>query len=117
MINIREQIGSDEFKGTLQIQARRPVFNSSYSSPLINFQDQNLHFRYVEFEPLVYNANNMESNLVAILAYYAYVILGYDYDSFSSSGGTPYFGQAQNILNMSHNARDLVWSFFEIIGN
>lgn len=67
MINIREQIGSDEFKGTLQIQARRPVFNSSYSSPLINFQDQNLHFRYVEFEPLVYNANNMESNLVAIL--------------------------------------------------
>lgn len=117
MINIREQIGSDEFKGTLQIQARRPVFNSSYSSPLINFQDQNLHFRYVEFEPLVYNANNMESNLVAILAYYAYVILGYDYDSFSSSGGTPYFRQAQNIVNMSQNARESGWKSFESTRN
>lgn len=117
LINIREVIGSDEFKGTIQVQARRPVYNSSYNSPLVNYLDQNLHFRYVEFEPLVYNPNTMESNLVAILAYYAYVILGYDYDSFSANGGTPYFQQAQNIVNMSQNARESGWKSFESTRN
>lgn len=117
LINIREVIGSDEFKGTIQVQARRPVYNSSYNSPLVNYLDQNMHFRYVEFEPLVYNPNNMESNLVAILAYYAYVILGYDYDSYGASGGTPYFQQAQNIVNMSQNARESGWKSFESTRN
>ncbi|GAO30912.1 DUF4835 family protein [Geofilum rubicundum] len=117
LINIREVIGSDEFKGTIQVQARRPVYNSSYNSPLVNYLDQNLHFRYVEFEPLIYNPNTMESNLVAILAYYAYVILGYDYDSYSANGGTPYFQQAQNIVNMSQNARESGWKSFESTRN
>jgi hypothetical protein len=117
LINIREVIGSDEFKGTIQVQARRPVFNSSYNSPLVNYLDQNLHFKYVEFEPLIYNPNTMESNLVAILAYYAYVILGYDYDSFSDKGGTPYFQQAQNIVNISQNARESGWKSFESMRN
>lgn len=117
LINIREVIGSDEFKGTIQVQARRPVYNSSYNSPLVNYLDQNMHFRYIEFEPLVYNSNNLESNLVAILAYYAYVIIGYDYDSFSPNGGTPYFQQAQNIVNMSQNARESGWKSFESTRN
>ena len=66
LINIREMPSIDEFKGSLQIQARRPVHNSSYNSQLINFMDQNLSFKYVEFEPFVYNESSMESNLVEI---------------------------------------------------
>lgn len=116
-INIREVIGSDEYKGTIQIQARRPVYNSSYNSQLINFQDQNLHFRYVEFDQLIFNPANIESNLVAILAYYAYVIIGYDYDTFSSRGGTPYFQRAEQIVSVSQNAREAGWRSFESTRN
>lgn len=117
LINIREQIGSDEFKGTMQIQARRPVYNSSYSTTIFNYLDQSLHFRYIEFEPLIYNPANIESNLIGMLAYYAYVILGYDYDSFSQRGGTPYFQKAEQIVNMSQNARESGWRSFESTRN
>ena len=117
LINIREQIGSDEFKGTMQIQARRPVYNSSYNTTLFNYLDQTLHFRYIEFEPLIYNPSNIESNLVALLAYYANVILGYDYDSFSQRGGTPYFQKAEQIVNMMQNARESGWRSFESTRN
>lgn len=117
LINIREQIGSDEFKGTMQIQARRPVYNSSYNTTLFNYLDQTLHFRYIEFEPLIYNPSNIESNLVALLAYYANVIMGYDYDSFSQRGGTPYFQKAEQIVNMMQNARESGWRSFESTRN
>lgn len=117
LINIREMIGSDEFKGTMQIQSRRPVYNSSYSTTIINYLDQNLSFRYVEFEPLIYNPANIESNLVGMLAYYAYVILGYDYDSFSQRGGTPYFQKAEQIVNVMQNARETGWRSFESTRN
>ncbi len=117
LINIREMIGSDEFKGTMQIQSRRPVYNSSYSTTIINYLDQNLSFRYVEFEPLIYNPANIESNLVGMLAYYAYIILGYDYDSFSQRGGTPYFQKAEQIVNVMQNAREAGWRSFESTRN
>jgi hypothetical protein len=113
LINIREQIGSDEFKGTMQIQTRRPVYNSSYNTTMLNIQDENVSFRYIEFQPLVYNPNSIESNLVAILSYYAFIILGYDYDSFSLRGGTPYFQRAQNIVNMAQSSREGGWSSFD----
>lgn len=117
LINIREMIGSDEFKGTMQIQSRRPVYNSSYSTTIINYLDQNLSFRYVEFEPLIYNPANIESNLVGMLAYYAYIILGYDYDSFSQRGGTPYFQKAEQIVSVMQNAREAGWRSFESTRN
>jgi len=117
LINIREMVGSDEFKGTIQIQARRPVFNSSYSTTTFNYLDQTLSFRYVEFEPLVLNLTNIESNLVAILSYYAYVILAYDYDSFSPRGGTPYFQKAEEIVNLMQNSRESGWRSFESTRN
>jgi len=113
MINIREMIGSDEFKGTMQIQARRPVYNSSYNTMLLNLQDDNITFRYVEFQPLIYNPNSIESNLIAILSYYAFIILGYDYDTFSLRGGTAYFQKAQNIVNMAQSSRESGWSSFD----
>ncbi|HLW08117.1 MAG TPA: DUF4835 family protein [Marinilabiliaceae bacterium] len=113
LINIREMPSIDEFKGTFQIQSRRPVHNSSYNSQLINFMDQNLSFKYVEFEPFVYNESNIESNLVAILSYYAYIILGYDYDSFSLRGGTPYFQKAEHIVSMMQNSKESGWRSFD----
>lgn len=113
LINIREMPSIDEFKGTFQIQARRPVHNSSYNSQLINFMDQNLSFKYVEFEPFVYNESNMESNLVAMLSYYAYIILGYDYDSFSPRGGTSYFQKAEHIVSMMQNSKESGWRSFD----
>ncbi len=117
LINIREMIGSDEFKGTIQIQARRPVFNSSYTTTIFNYLDQNLSFRYIEFEQLVFNPTNIESNLIGILAYYSYVILGYDYDSFSQRGGTPYFQKAEQIVSVMQNSRETGWRSFESTRN
>lgn len=113
LINIKSMPSIDEFKGTIQIQARRPIYGSSYSSQLINHLDQNLNFNYVEFEPLIYNEVNIESNLIAILSYYAYMILGYDYDTFSPRGGTPFFQKAEKIVNKMQEKRVKGWESFE----
>nr|WP_321451164.1 DUF4835 family protein [uncultured Carboxylicivirga sp.] len=113
MINITEMISVDEFKGSIQIQARRPVFNSSYYTVLFNHQDGDVHFKYVEFEPLIYNPNSFDSNLVGILAYYANIILGMDYDSFSPNGGTEYFQKAEQIVNQAQGSSYLGWKSFD----
>ncbi|MBS2211097.1 DUF4835 family protein [Carboxylicivirga mesophila] len=113
MINVAEMISIDEFKGSFQIQARRPVYNSNYYTVLFNHQDQDFHFKYVEFEPLIYNPNNFESNLIAVLAFYANVVLGLDYDSYSNNGGTPYFQEAERIVNRAQGAREAGWKSFE----
>lgn len=113
LINIKEVISADEFKATLQIQARRPIYNSSYSSVLLNYLDQDFRFRYVEFESLIYNPNSVESDLVAVLAYYANVILALDYDSFSKNGGSKYWEQAEKIVSMSQNSTSKGWKSFE----
>ena len=114
MINISEMVGSDEFKATIQIQSRRPVYNSSYNTTMFNYQE-NINFRYVEYQPLIYNPNSVESNLVAVLSYYAFVILGYDYDTFGSRGGQQYFQKAQDIVNMAQSSsnRETGWSSFD----
>ncbi|WP_262493088.1 type IX secretion system protein PorD [Marinilabilia salmonicolor] len=95
---IDEVIGVDQFRGSMQIQARRPVYNSAYSTTTLNLKDDNVDFRYGEYEQLVYNKNNIESNLVALLAYYANIVLGYDYDTFSPEGGTTWFEEAERIV-------------------
>lgn len=113
LLNIKEMSGSDVFKGTIQIQARRPVFNSSYSTTIFNYLDQSLNFTYAEYDQLIFNPTNIESNLVGMLAYYAYVILGYDYDTFSPKGGTPYFQKAEQIVNIMQKATESGWRSFE----
>jgi len=113
MINIAEVISIDEFKGSFQIQARRPVYNSNYYTVLFNHQDQDFHFKYVEFEPLIYNPNNFDSNLVAMLAYYANIVLGLDYDSYKNNGGTAFFREAEQIVNRAQSAREAGWKSFE----
>jgi hypothetical protein len=109
MFNITEQLSADEFKGTLTIQATRPVFNTNYKTTTLNFIDSDIHFRYVEFSPLEFDLNSHLSNLTSILAYYAYYILGLDYDTFSLLGGTPYFNNAERIVLNAQNAPETGW--------
>ncbi len=117
MINIKEIRSIDDFAGSIQVQLRRPVYNSAYSTVLFNYLDQDFEFRYVEFEPLIYNPNSFESNLVGVLAYYAYVILGFDYDSFSKMGGTKYMERAEQIVNQAQNSAKKGWRSFESTRN
>lgn len=99
--------------GELQIQSSRPVYNSSYSTTLINFKDSKIEFTYQENEPLIYSENNMESNLTAILNFYAYLILAIDFDSFSLYGGDPYYEKAQNVVQMAQSSGENGWKAFE----
>ncbi len=109
MFNITEQISADEFKGTLSIQASRPVFNTNYTTTILNFIDNDVHFKYVEFSPLEFDVNSNMSNLTSILGFYAYYILGLDYDTFSLEGGTPYFSNAERIVMNAQNAAEAGW--------
>ncbi|WP_075603059.1 type IX secretion system protein PorD [Saccharicrinis aurantiacus] len=113
LINIKQIISVDEFSGTFQVQLRRPVYNSSYSTMLLNYIDQDFAFKYTEYEPLIYNPNTFESNLVATLAYYAYIIIGFDYDSFSKEGGSKYISMAEQIVSIAQNAPQKGWKSFE----
>lgn len=113
LINLTEQLSADEFRGTVQIQLRRPVFNTTYNSTMLNFVDNNFQFRYVEFQPLEFDPNSYRSSLVSVLAYYAYVILGFDYDSFSSLGGTEFFQIAEKIVTNAQNAADPGWKPYD----
>ncbi len=100
LINLTEQISTDQYKGTLQVQAIRPVYNTNYNSVVLNFKDNEIVFNYVEFQSLDFNENSFTSNLTSLIAYYIYVILGFDYDSFSLMGGTPYFRKPKKLFRM-----------------
>ena len=113
LITITEQFSADEFKGTIQVQLRRPVFNSTYNSTVLNFMDNNFQFRYVEFSPLEFDPNSYRSSLVSVLAYYAYIFLGFDYDSFSPLGGTQFFQIAEKIVNNAQNASEPGWKPYD----
>jgi hypothetical protein len=113
LININDQISADEFNGTIQIQLRRPVFNTSYNTTMLNFIDNSFRFRYVEFQPLEFDPSTHRSSLVSVLAYYAYIILGFDYDSFSSRGGTDYFRMAEKIVTNAQNAPESGWKPYD----
>lgn len=102
--------GSNNFEATLQVQASRPVFNSTLSSPILNVNDKNFNFRFIEFENMIYDANNFSSNLVSVLAFYSNLIIGIDMDSFSTLGGTEYLGVAANIVNVAQSSGFKGWS-------
>lgn len=109
MFNITEQLSADDFQGTLTIQARRPVFNTNYYTTTLNFMDNAIRFQYVEFSPLEFDLNSHQSNLTSILAFYAYYILGLDYDTFSHFGGSEYFSNAEKIVINAQNAAESGW--------
>ncbi len=101
---------SDQFVATIQVQSSRPIYNSSYSSPVLNFNDKDFNFKYTEFERLIYNANSFESNLVSVISFYTYVILGLDADSFVPKSGDEYFEVAQNIVNVAQQGNAKGWN-------
>ncbi|MCL6295964.1 DUF4835 family protein [Jejuia spongiicola] len=99
----------EAFQGTLQVQSSRPVFGSSYSTPIYSFNDKDFTFRYLEFQNLIFNPNQFESNLVSVLAFHIYMILALDADSFSEKGGDSYYQQAQIITNYSQQENFKGW--------
>ena len=98
---INEMVSDNSFKGEIQVQARRPVYNSSYTTTLLNYRDTELSFDYTEFEPLEYTENTLNSNLIATVVFYIYTILGLDFDSFSPKGGTAFLEQAMQIVSLA----------------
>jgi hypothetical protein len=100
---------ASKFEGTLQIQSQRTVFDSNYDSPLLNFLDKDISFTYQEFQPLFFSPASFESNLVSLISFYAYIIMGINADSLRFKGGDPYFEQAQRIVNLSQQSGALGW--------
>ncbi|MEO8403698.1 MAG: DUF4835 family protein [Chitinophagaceae bacterium] len=120
LLNIEEELGNNVYGAKLTIQAARPVYSSSYDSPIINFIDNDIIFRYVEFQPIEFNENRVQgndpvaANLPAVLAYYVNIILGFDYGSFALKGGDDYFKKAWNIVNNAPESREITgWRSFE----
>jgi hypothetical protein len=124
LLNISSAGDNNTFQASLTVQAGRPVFNSSYQSPLINYNDESFSFRYVEYQPLDFNENRVQgsepyaANLTAEFAYYVYIILGLNFDSYALRGGDPYFQKALNIVNNAPDSRDISgWKAFDGIRN
>ena len=111
---IVKKVDGDVFTAEILVQSRRPIYNSNYNSTLFNFKDNDYTFNYKEFDQLEINANTITSNLTAVLAYYSYLIIGYDMDSYSRLGGTPLFQSAESIVNAAQGS-DLGkgWKAFE----
>ena len=124
LLNLQSTGDLNVYNASLTVQAARPVFNTSYLSPIINFKDDNIIFKYVEFQQLEFNENRISgsdalvSNLTAIIAYYANMVLAFDYASFSPRGGDPYFLKAQNIVNNAPDGRGISgWKAFDGVRN
>ena len=100
---------ASKFEGTLQIQSQRTIFDSNYDSPVLNFLDKDISFTYQEFQPLFYSPASFESNLVSLISFYAYIILGINADSLQFKAGDPFFEQAQRIVNLSQQSGAVGW--------
>jgi hypothetical protein len=111
-ITISDRISTDKFKGKIQIQSVRPIYNTSYNSPMFNFQDDNFVFDYVEHETIEFVEGSFTSNLAAVLSFYVYYIIGLDYDSYSKYGGSAYLKKAQNIVNIAQGKDYPGWDNF-----
>jgi hypothetical protein len=101
---------NNRFKASIQLQSSRPVYNTSYESPVFNYKDNQFNFEYTEFQPLVFNENVFDSNLVGVVAYYAYIMLGIDADTFELNGGTDFYRKAQNIVTQAQGSSAAGWS-------
>lgn len=108
VINILDY-NNDSFSASIQVSSSRPVFNSSYSSPVYNYNDRDFNFQYIEFQNLVFNKNQFESNLISVLSFHVYMILGMDADTFELNGGDEYFKQAQTIASYSQQLNGQGW--------
>ncbi len=103
----------DQFTATIQVTSNRPVFNSGYSSNVFNFRDQDFNFTYTENAPIFFTPDQFQSNLASVVAFYAYLIIGMDYDTFSLEGGTQYFGEAQRVVTNAQSSGFAGWASSE----
>lgn len=110
---IKEYSDDGTIKGDLQIQSLRPVYNSSYTTTIVNFKDSKIDFNYQEGEPLNFTVNSMENQITAILNFYAYLIIAMDCDSFSPNGGEPYWERLKQIVQMAQSSGETGWKAFE----
>ncbi|WP_242119290.1 type IX secretion system protein PorD [Aestuariivivens sediminicola] len=108
IITITEYSG-ESFQGTIQVQSSRPVFGSSFTTPVYNFNDRDFSFRYLEFQNLIFNPSQYESNLISVLTFHIYIMLGLDAETFATKGGETFFKQAQTILNYSQQENYKGW--------
>ncbi|MGV7107930.1 type IX secretion system protein PorD [Flavobacterium sp. U410] len=108
-INVAE-FNSNNIQATLQVQSSRPIYNSSYSSPVLNINDKDVGFRFLEYEQLVYDQNNFTSNLISVLAFYANIIIAVDRETFEENGGTKYLQSALTIMNFAQPQGYKGWS-------
>lgn len=108
-----KEYANDRVKGDIQVQLSRPVYNSTYTTTLINFKDTKVEFDYREGDPLVFNTSSWDNNLTGILNFYAYLFLALDFDSFSPNGGQPYFDKAASVVQMAQSSGEVGWRAFE----
>ena len=108
-ITINEAIGTSVFKGSMQVQSSRPVYNSDYNTAVLLVNDGDIQFKWLDNSNILFSPGQHRDNLSSLLAYYAYMILGMDYDTFSPEGGTPHFLQAQSIVANAQNASERGW--------
>lgn len=112
-ITINEMPKADSYKASMTIQARRPVYYSSYQTTTFNWKDDNLSFTYTEGQTFTFNEFNMDNELIAVTAYYIYLILGIDFDSFELKGGEPYLRKCENIVSQMQGSEDAGWKAFD----
>ncbi len=112
LLSITKEVFTDEFQGTLQVISSRPVYGTGYDSPMLNIMDKNVQFKYADGETLTFSENS-HNELTSLIAYYVYIILGFDYDSFGKMGGTPYFEKAQKIVTNAQSSNYSGWKSFE----
>ena len=124
LLTITSFDSNSRFSGTIQVQSSRPIYGTSYETPVFNHNDRQFTFNYVEFEPLFYNPNAFESNLVSVVTYYVNIIFGIDADTFSKNGGTSFFETAREIVNLAQGSGFAGWqqadgnrTRFELIDN
>jgi len=117
IITVTNWDGSGSFKAEAQIQSSRPVYGTSYNTTVLNINDKDFDFNYSEGQPMDYTDQSYTTNLTSLLAFYAYIITGIDYDTFAKNGGTPYFNRAQLVVNNAQNAPNKGWKAFENLRN
>jgi len=113
VILIQERPSTDRFKARLNIVASRPIFGTTYNSTLLNYQDDDFEFEYVEYQSMEFQENQYYSNLTSVLAFYVYIVLGLDFDTFSLYGGSQFFEKAELVVNAAQDAPFGGWNAFE----
>jgi len=117
LLTLSERLSSDQYKGKLNLVLRRPVYKTNYNTTMFNYIDKDVQFTYSEGEPLIFSEGTFNSNLTSMIAYYIYVFLGIDGDSYSKFGGAPYYEKAQNIVQNAQNTSEPGWKAFENMKN